>query len=291
MTEEIKLQTNNLVSNKVKLDNLFKRARPLKQYQSLSDEELMGLIIEKESLKTDESSIEELDIEDMFIDKQEKKEAKKLLRKYLTTYTIETISEKNTLKQLVFLEIFNIRLQRELNKYHEQDQPSPVKTVEALHSNLTQISILKEKIGLSTDKKGKNLNEGYAILSTLFKKWKIWREENQGSRSCNCPHCGKMIMLKIRTEAWEAQKHPYFKDRILANDHLMDLYKREKITQHDVARILGTSIDYISWLVKKIYFKEFGIVNKVNEEDEVSKNEEILLPSQTLNIEEPILNN
>jgi len=38
-------------------------------------------------------------------------------------------------------------------------------------------------------------------------------------------------MLKIRTEAWEAQKHPFFKDRILANKHLVKLYKDKKITK------------------------------------------------------------
>jgi len=60
-------------------------------------------------------------------------------------------------------------------------------------------------------------------------------------------------MLKIRTEAWEALKHPFFKDRILANKHLWKCYKEGKITKEDVAEILGCSPDYIEWLEKHLY--------------------------------------
>jgi DNA-directed RNA polymerase subunit RPC12/RpoP len=236
-------------------EQLFKKLRGLKQYKDLTDEEVKKAV--KEKLAEKDLS-EELDIEGMFIDKDEKKEAEKFLRKYLNTYSIETVAERNTLKQLVFLEVFNNRIQRELNNYYKEEQPVPPKTVESLHSNLNQINNLKTKLGLSADKKDKSLSEGYGIFDTMLKKWKIWREENQGSRTLCCPHCGKMVLLKIRTDAWEALKHPFFKDRILANPYLMELYKEGKITKHDVARVLGTSLDYIDWLVKKVYYREFN---------------------------------
>lgn len=279
------------------IESLFKRSRVLKQYKSLSDSELLEIVKTKIDSKIEKVGNKELDdlldIEDMFVDKEEKKEAKKLLNKYLNTYTIDSISEKNTLKQLVFLEVFNNRLQRELNKYHSEGQPSPPKTIESLHSNLNQISSLKEKIGLCNTKKDRSLNEGYAIIDTLYKKWSLWRSENQGSRSLNCPHCGKMIMLKIRTDAWEAQKHPFFKDRILANPHLLELYRLNKITTEDVALVLGTSTDYIQWLIKKIYFKEFNII-KENIEDLETKEDKIsfIKPNSFLNKEnlEPLVN-
>ena len=86
-------------------------------------------------------SSDELDIISMFVDETEKLEAFRLLNKYLNTYSIETISEMNTLKQLIFIEVFNIRLQTELNNYHKDGQPSPPKTVDSLHSNLAQISL------------------------------------------------------------------------------------------------------------------------------------------------------
>jgi DNA-directed RNA polymerase subunit RPC12/RpoP len=236
-------------------EQLFKKLRGLKQCKDLTDEEVKKAV--KEKLAEKDLS-EELDIEGMFIDKDEKKEAEKFLRKYLNTYSIETVAERNTLKQLVFLEVFNNRIQRELNNYYKEEQPVPPKTVESLHSNLNQINNLKTKLGLSADKKDKSLSEGYGIFDTMLKKWKIWREENQGSRTLCCPHCGKMIILKIRTDAWEALKHPFFKDRILANPYLMELYREGKITKHDVALVLGTSLDYCDWLIKKVYYKEFN---------------------------------
>jgi hypothetical protein len=60
-----------------------------------------------------------------------------------------------------------------------------------------------------------------------------------------------MIMLKIRMESWEAQKHPFFKDRLLGNEQLIRLYKLGKLTREDVAAILGTSADYADWLINK----------------------------------------
>jgi hypothetical protein len=60
-----------------------------------------------------------------------------------------------------------------------------------------------------------------------------------------------MVMLKMRTEAWEAQKHPYFKDRLLGNEQLIRLYKLGKLTKEDVASVLGTSPDYTDWLINK----------------------------------------
>lgn len=230
---------------------LFSKYKSLKQYKNLSDEKIRDLVRKK-------IEEEELDIEGMFIDTDEKKEANRLLKKYLDTYTIETISERNTLKQLVFLEVFNNRIQRELNNYYKEEQPVPPKTVESLHSNLNQINNLKTKLGLNLDKKEGAVSEGYGIFDTMMKKWKIWRDENQGSRTLTCPHCGKMTLLKIRMECWEALKHPFFKDRILANPYLMEMYKEGKISKHDVAKVLGTSLDYIDWLIKKVYYREFN---------------------------------
>ena len=274
------------------IDSHFKRARALKPYKNISDEDLLNIVkskIDNKNKDTTDKQIKDniLDIEDMFVNKDEKKEAIKLLKKYLNTYSIETVSEKNTLKQLVFLEVFNNRLQRELNKYHEEGQPSPPKTIESLHSNLNQISNLKEKIGLCNNKRDKNLNEGYAIVDTLYKKWKLWREENQGSRTLNCPHCGKMTMLKIRTDIWESQKHPFFKDRILANPHLMELFRLNKITNEDVALVLGTSTDYVDWLIKKVYFKEFNIIK---EKIDIEPNEDKISFIKDNSLQEQLVN-
>lgn len=69
----------------------------------------------------------------------------------------------------------------------------------------------------------------------------------------NCPHCSKQILLRIRTEVWEAQKHPYFKDRILYNEHLLRLYLAGILSAEDIGEILGITKekDYLEWLIEK----------------------------------------
>jgi len=228
-----------------KLQRLFNRQRQLPQYKQLSDEELKELIRDK----VDGSDY--LDVGAMFEDKDEKKQAKTLIKKYLQDYTLESVSDKNTLRQLVFLEVFNNRLQKELNVFHKEGQSAPYKIVESLHNNLREISLLKDKLGLSRDKDTATQSDAYQAFELLKKKLLKWGEENQASRTLSCPHCGKMILLKIRTDRWEAQKHPFFRDKLLFSKHLISLYKLGTLSLRDVAKILETSEDYVQWLVEK----------------------------------------
>jgi len=105
------------------------------------------------------------------------------------------------------------------------------------------------------------------LLKTKQKVWDITTETQNfianGLIVHNCPHCGKMIILKIRTDAWEAQKHCLFKDRVLGNTHLVEMYKNGKITREDVAKVLDCSPDYVNWLVDK-WNKKDDIIN-INE--------------------------
>ena len=194
----------------------------------------------------------DLDINSLFEDKDERKQAVILAKKYLNDYTFEYISDKNTLKQLIYLEMINIRLQKNLNEFYTDSKAVPVQIMDGLHKNVMQITTLKETLGLVKDGK-EEAQTGLTTIDLLKKKFKKWREENQGSRTCVCPECSKMIILKIRTDAWTAEQHPFFKDRILANDHLVKMYQTGKITKEDVALVLGTAPDYTEWLIEKWY--------------------------------------
>jgi len=194
--------------------------------------------------------IDDLDIEEQFQDTDEQKKAEELATKYFNDYVFEFTSEKNTLKQLIFLEIINYRLQKSLNEfYKDAGAGAPPQMLESLHKNLMQIIELKKILGLA--KSDKKEQDGSNPMELLKKKFKVWRQNNQAGRTIVCPHCSKMVLLKIRTDAWEAQKHPYFKDRLLGNEHLVALYKAKIITKEDVAKILGTSPDYTTWLTTK----------------------------------------
>jgi len=197
-----------------------------------------------------EYMLDDLGVGSLFDDANERKAAIKLLKKYLHEYIIENISDKNTLKQLIYLEILHYyRLQQTANNEFRDMKATSPNTVKAIHENLEQILRLKNSLSLIQPDKGKS--DAYQALDTLFKKFKVWRENNQASRTLVCPHCSKMIMLKIRTNIWESQKHPFFKDKIIGNEHLIQLYRDNKITVEDVAKILQVSPDYVYWLIDK----------------------------------------
>jgi len=193
----------------------------------------------------------DIDINTLFYDKEEKKEAKQLLNKYLREYSIENIADKNTLSQLIFLEIFNKRLQKELNTLQEEKAFISPKVVDNLHKNLEKIVLLKNTLGITKEKDYSQKSDAFKALELLKKKFKLWRSENQGTRTLSCPHCGKMVMLKIRADIWEAQQHPFFKDRMLGNEGLIRLYRQDRITKKELADILEVSTDYINWLIEK----------------------------------------
>jgi len=189
--------------------------------------------------------------------RREKTKATKYFEDYQNRYHIEHISDLNLLEELVYREVIQDQYKKKVanlnsQKGLENKDVVPRHIFEALNNNLEQILILKEKLGLLEDKKG---DDPYKYFEILKKKFKKWREENQGSRTLICPHCSQIVLLKIRTEAWEVLKHPFFKDKILANKHLWKCYKEGKITREDIAEILGCSPDYVTWLETKIYSK------------------------------------
>ena len=231
-----------------KLESVINKLKNLPQYKKLSEEDLLTVAKEKQK-EWDEN----FDVEIMFIDAKEKKLGRGLLRKYLKDYTIETISDKNMLKQLIFLEIVGIRLQAMLNDLKKVSGKNRVDSniLDSLHKNIKEVTALKDKMGLISQD---GQSDSFKTLQLLKRKFQIWREENNGSRTVICPYCGQMVLLKIRTDAWEEQKHPFFKDRVLANEHLLKMYKEGKISQKDVALVLECSTDYIDWMIKKVKF-------------------------------------
>jgi len=191
---------------------------------------------------------------------KEHRQAKKLFEEYRNQYHIDTLSDLQLLGEVVFRETLQIRYKQQAEKCAKDAKETndkkphivPKYIREALDENLEQILILKDKLGLFSESKEET---PFQYIQTLKKKFKKWMEDNQGSRSFACPHCSKMVMLKIKMDAWDALKHPFFKDRILANEHLWKLYKEGKITKKDIAQTLGCAVDYVDSLEERIYNK------------------------------------
>jgi len=197
----------------------------------------------------------------------EKRNAHKKFDEYCEAYHISSVSDLQLLEELVYRETLGSRIKytiadKKKNQEKEQKEITVAKyMIEALNENLEQILALKEKLGLFENKDGQS---GFEYIQQLKEKFKKWMAENNGSRTVVCPHCSKLILLKIRTDIWEAQQHPMFKDKILYNQHLIDMYLAGKITAEDVAKVLGTSPKYCEWLIEKFHQRK----TKENEENE-----------------------
>jgi len=224
------------------LKKQLRKLRNLPQYKNATDEELKQVI---ENLHKKD---EDLDLELLFSSVKERRQAQALLQKYLRDYHIETISDKNLLKQIIYCEVLAARLQKILNNIGKPGSKVPIHVIDAYHRTLNQVIELKEKLGITKEQQQKQ--NVFDVIQTLKKKFKIWRENNL-SRHVICPYCGQVIWLKIRTDAYEASKHPFLKDRVLSNEHLVKLYQEGKITKNDVAQILECSDDYINWLINR----------------------------------------
>jgi len=183
---------------------------------------------------------------------EERKQAQGLLEKYFKDYSIESVSDINTLKEIIFYEIIQYRLQDKLNEF-AASKTIPIQLVNVMHENSEAIIKLKNSLGLFADKEKKT---EYDVLKHLKRRFQVWLGENQASRTLICPHCSKMILLKMKTDIWESQKHPYFKDRVIYNKVLFQLYHDQKITKKDLAGVIETSEDYISWVIDKIEKRE-----------------------------------
>lgn len=181
---------------------------------------------------------------------QERKLAQELYDKYAQEYKLESVSEKNALQQLIYFEVLQYRMQGKLNEAYSKDMKAvPADLVSTMHKNSDAILRIKETLGLHRKKEKQS---GYDALEHLKQRFLKWCEENQGSRTLKCPHCMEQVLLKIRTDAWEAQKHPFFKDNMIYNKHLFANRGRTVLIDDKfIADCLEFSPDYVSWMVAK----------------------------------------
>lgn len=201
------------------------------------------------------------------LDRKEKNWANKQFDKYRKLYYIESVADLQLLEELVYREAIQERYKKkieELAKERQEASPKgtnkkkyieviPKSLRESLDENLAQILLLREKLGMYEEKKDR---DAFTYIQILKKKFKLWKEENQATRTFPCPFCQKMIMLNIRTDIYDVHKHPWFKDKTLANKALWELYKNKIINKQQIADVLNVTTDYIDWLKKKIYKEE-----------------------------------
>jgi len=234
------------------MDNFEKTKNMLrgqKQNKGKSEEELD--LLTKEKIEKDEilGSL-------TFCLETEREFASNLLGKYLAESAIESFTDRDTLRQLIDLEIIVERIKALLNiEYDKANKAIPLQMLDQLTSLNSQVMDLKERLGLTQKKEDKN--DTVKVIEDLkerFHKW-INKPDNRSNYECQCPGCGEIILIRRRLDKItdEVLEHPWFRDDgVLFNRQIFVDLELSKISIDQAARYLNVSQDYILW-IKKTY--------------------------------------
>ena len=231
-----------------KKEALIKKLRNFPQYREKSDEEMD--VIAEEELKKREiigSTFAATDEELSF--------AKTLLSKYMSQGSIESESDKETLRQLIDQEIIAERFKFLLKTQYSTSNPAQdMDMVEQLDKVVDRISELKEELGLS--QADRQSATWLAEWDKLKRKALAYYETHKGCNVVKCPYCSKIFYLLLRTEHLTAETCNFFRGTALYNKVLMELVEKGIITQEKAAEVLGVNVLYITKIYNEIYLKD-----------------------------------
>lgn len=216
-----------------KLENEIKRIQNLKNYKDKSPEELER--IAKINLKVKDFKSLPLFDDSTTEGAKEQDLAEKRYQSYLETCEIESISDLDTLRSLVYTEILEYRIQQELNKQAKEDKYPSDKITKQLLDLQNQKSQIKVKLGI--DKLNTKLTE-LSSLQQLEKKFQDYYQAHQNEFTTVCGSCGTMLLLRRRVKDFDCMKHPWFAGRWFFNYEVLKDVKSGKITKEDAWRYM-----------------------------------------------------
>lgn len=228
---------------------LLKKYRNMKQYQGLSDVELEQLIdkkINEESLLTAFVGLND----------EEKQKAIKLYEEYVTEHSFESLAEKSTLINLVYLEILNDRIKLFIEQEGKEKHGAiPLRMNEQLTYNTTQIMSLKEKLGMLKNKEDESALD---LINELKEKALNYYNEHAGCTTVRCPNCQQLFNLLMDVSNLLPEKCSFFRGTMLYNLSLLNLYHNKKITKEEAAQVLGTHQNYVDFIYNNLYLKDLN---------------------------------
>ena len=184
---------------------------------------------------------------------EEKKKAINLYDQYVTEHSFESLAEKSTLINLVYLEMLNDRIKLFIEQEgNDKKGAIPLKMTEQLVFNTTQIMSLKEKLGMMRDADSENALE---LMNELKEKALTYYNEHAGETYVKCPECQNLFRLLMKIDGLEPAKATFFRGTTLYNQKLMELYHYKKVTLEEVAEIMGVNPKYITYIYENIYLK------------------------------------
>jgi len=224
-----------------KLELEMKRVGNLKQNKEKSKE-----YIEKQALLN--LKIREFKKLPLFEEKEEFQSiAETKFKSYLENYQIESNSDIDTLRSLVYNEVFEMRLQEEINKLFDSGKYPTDKLTKQLTEIQKQKLDLKVKLGIDKEDVKEDELTGLQILQ---KKYHQYIQENKNEFTTACGGCGKLLLLNKRVKDFDCIEHPWFIGRWYFNYEILKDVKDGKLTKEDASRYLKTSLDYIDFCLE-----------------------------------------
>lgn len=225
------------------MDNIIeqeiKRLSNLVNYKSLSPEELAPIArINVE--------VRQFRANPLFTDAKEQELAEERFKNYLGNNEIESASDIDTLKSLIFNEIFEQRIQGELNKLSTEGKYPPDKLIKSLVEVQNQKSSLKIKLGIDRQEEEKDELSALQILQKRVDKYiNDHKDEFTIGLGFECEKCNhknwETFLLYKRVKDFNIIKHPFFAGRYLFNYEILKDVKDKKISKEDATRYLMCS--------------------------------------------------
>lgn len=171
----------------------------------------------------------------LFTAPDEMKMSEDRFKDYLNGNELESMSELDTLRSLVYLEVFEARIQKQLNKMAEEKKAPNERITKQLTDIQNQKMSLKVKLGI--DRQEDKLDE-MTGLETLKKRFKDHINAHRNEFTITCPH-GQLMLVRRRVKDFDTMAHPWFAGRWLFNYEILKDVKDGKLDKVDAWRYLS----------------------------------------------------
>lgn len=199
---------------------------------------------------------------------KQKAEGREICKEYRSNYNVENYAQFQLLEELIFREIQQKSVKQKMANLMKSENVKeknliPRSQWQALDDNLDKILDLKERLGMIGDDDEKTFYSKYTALHEKYQKWVM---AHKADYSFKCPHCEKWVMAYIDLRKYGKVQHPHFRGQIIYNETLWQLWRDEKITADEIAKILNVSVEYIPYLEEELYGKKTKKQEDVEEE-------------------------
>lgn len=236
------------------IEKEINRIRNLPQYKKKTDDELRHIAEANLSKK-------QLDVSSLFEDKDDQAIATELYGKYITVFPDFDYSELGILRDLVYEEVYKIKIQKKINENMDKGSNPFDKLTSQLHEVEDHIIELKRILGIM--KQDTKEAHDLTALEILQKRFEKYINEHKSEFETDCKHCGKMLLLRRRTKDFVSLKHPWFAGRFYFNYEIIKDVKEGKLSKEDAWRYLyslslgkdykelkDVCFDYIEYCIK-----------------------------------------